>query len=235
MEKKRIVEVAMTLLLLAGAFALPRQGAKMTEEAIAQDDETVILIDVGHGGADSGKVGVNGELEKDINLEVAKYLKQNLEANGMKAVLTRESDQGLYKETDSNKKLADMKARIQMMKDEKADLAVSIHQNSYSKPSVKGAQVFYYTGSEEGERLAQAIQDGFDYALGDANNRSIKANKDYYILVHSPIPTVICECGFLSNPEEAKKLSTAEYQQEVAKSIEIGVLEYLNAGDRTNN
>ena len=225
MKKKGFLEFTMTILLLAGAFFLPRESAQMIQSAAT--DPITVLIDVGHGGADSGKVGVNGALEKDINLQISLRLQSLLREAGINALLTRDTDKGLYQETDSNKKFADMKARIQMMTDVDADIVVSIHQNSYSKSSVSGAQVFYYTSSDQGEQLAQAIQDGFDYALGDRNTRSIKANKDYYILVHSPIVSVICECGFLSNPEEADLLTTSDYQQKIAQSICNGILNYF--------
>ncbi len=230
MEKRGLLEVAMTILLLVGAFFLPREGAYLLQTA-APTPPTV-LIDVGHGGFDSGKVGVNGALEKNINLQISTRLQSLLKEKGINAILTRDSDKGLYQETDQNKKLSDMKARIQMMTDVNADIVVSIHQNSYNKSSISGAQVFYYTSSEEGQKLAQSIQDGFDYALGDRNIRSIKANKDYYILVHSPIVSVICECGFLSNPEEADLLTTSDYQQKIAQSICNGILDYFQKLDK---
>lgn len=230
MEKRGLLEVAMTILLLVGAFFLPREGAYLLQTA-APTPPTV-LIDVGHGGFDSGKVGVNGALEKNINLQISTRLQSLLKEKGINAILTRDSDKGLYQETDQNKKLSDMKARIQMMTDVNADIVVSIHQNSYNKSSISGAQVFYYTSSEEGQKLAQSIQDGFDYALGNRNTRSIKANKDYYILVHSPIVSVICECGFLSNPEEADLLTTSDYQQKIAQSICNGILDYFQKLDK---
>lgn len=230
MEKRGLLEVAMTIILLVGAFFLPREGAYLLQTA-APTPPTV-LIDVGHGGFDSGKVGVNGALEKNINLQISTRLQSLLKENGINAILTRDSDKGLYQETDQNKKLSDMKARIQMMTDVDADIVVSIHQNSYNKSSISGAQVFYYTSSEEGQKLAQSIQDGFDYALGNRNTRSIKANKDYYILVHSPIVSVICECGFLSNPEEADLLTTSDYQQKIAQSICNGILDYFQKLDK---
>lgn len=120
-----------------------------------------------------------------------------------------------------------MKTRIRMMKDNQVQYVVSIHQNSYGQSSVKGAQVFYYADSSEGEKLAQSIQDSFSYALGEENTRKIKPNRDYYLLLHSPAVAVICECGFLSNWEEAEKLTTADYQEKLAISIGRGILNYL--------
>ena len=196
MKKKGFLEFTMTILLLAGAFFLPRESAQMIQSAAT--DPITVLIDVGHGGADSGKVGVNGALEKDINLQISLRLQSLLREAGINALLTRDTDKGLYQETDSNKKLADMKARIQMMTDVDADIVVSIHQNSYSDESVKGAQVFYFQNSEEGERAAGYIQNAF--AKRDPENtKQIKANDTYYLLKNTEVPVVIAECGFLSN------------------------------------
>ena len=141
--------------------------------------------------------------------------------------MTREDDSPLYQSSDRNKKLADMKKRIQIMVDCDAYIAVSIHQNSYTQESVKGPQVFYYKDSAEGKKLAASIQEAFDLVIGDENTRTIKPNGEYYLLVHSPMPLVICECGFLSNWDEAKLLATPAYQKSIAKAICQGILEYL--------
>lgn len=195
--------------------------------AQAEASEYTVMVDAGHGAIDSGKVGINGALEKDINLSIASMLKEYLEEHGIRVIMTRTTDAPLYQESDSNKKLADMKTRIRMMKDNQVQYVVSIHQNSYGQSSVKGAQVFYYADSSEGEKLAQSIQDSFSYALGEENTRKIKPNRDYYLLLHSPAVAVICECGFLSNWEEAEKLTTADYQEKLAISIGRGILNYL--------
>ena len=215
-----------TILILA--YLMPRIDSKKLELVSADvSKQTTVIIDAGHGADDSGKVGVNNALEKDVNLEIAKYIKKNLENENIKVVMTREDDKALYKQTDSNKKLADMKRRIQIMTDCNADIAVSIHQNSYTQEAVKGPQVFYYKDSLDGKKLAEYIQSSFDMVIGEENTRVIKPNGEYYLLVHSPMPLVICECGFLSNWEEAKKLVTPEYQKEIAKAVASGIMEYL--------
>ena len=166
---------------------------------------------------------------EDINLEIAKYVKEFLENEGINVVMTREDDSPLYQSSERNKKLADMKKRIQIMVDCDAYIAVSIHQNSYTQESVKGPQVFYYKDSAEGKKLAASIQEAFDLVIGDENTRTIKPNGEYYLLVHSPMPLVICECGFLSNWEEAKLLSTPEYQKRIAEAVAEGILQYLSS------
>ncbi len=228
-KKTMAVELIMAVILLSCAYLLPLylRAEYVQVSAVAEDPVYTIMVDAGHGASDSGKVGVNGALEKDINLAIAGMLKEYLEQYGIRVVMSRTTDAPLYQETDSNKKLADMKARIRMMEENQVQYLVSIHQNSYSQESVRGAQVFYYADSVEGEKLARSVQDGFSYALGVNNTRKIKGNRDYYLLVHSPAVAIICECGFLSNWEEAEKLVTADYQEKLAVSIGKGILNYL--------
>ena len=108
-------------------------------------------------------------------------------------------------------------------------LAVSIHQNSYHQEEISGAQVFYYKNSEKGQRLAEILQKRFDYVLGEAENRrKAKGNDSYYLLLNVKAPIVIVECGFLSNAEEAKKLSDEEYQDRIAWTLHLGILQYIN-------
>jgi len=196
--------------------------------ALQEPSGHVVVLDAGHGGLDPGKVGVDGTLEKDINLSLVYKLKDLLEAADVTVVLTRETDMGLYRESDTNKKRADMNARCQRIEAVKPDLTVSIHQNSYHEESVKGAQVFYYEKSAEGQRIAQMLQKGFDRVLGADNTRQAKANDQYYLLLHTSCPVVIVECGFLSNWEEAAKLSDEGYQEKLAWAIHLGILQYLN-------
>ncbi|MEH2932337.1 N-acetylmuramoyl-L-alanine amidase [Candidatus Ventrimonas sp. KK005] len=182
----------------------------------------------GHGGNDPGKVGVDGSLEKDINLEIAKKLKAYLEASDVEVVMTREEDKGLYGEKDSRKKMADMKKRCDLINETKPELVVSIHQNSYHEENVSGGQVFYYKDSEKGKELAEILQKRFDFVLGEKNKRLAKPNGNYYLLLHVKQPIVIVECGFLSNWKEAKALNTEDYQDRMAWTIHMGIMEYLN-------
>jgi len=173
-------------------------------------------------------VGINGAKEKDVNLQIAELVKQFLEANDVEVVMTRESDEGLYDADASNKKVQDMKRRIALIDEAKPMVTVSIHQNSYPEEYVHGAQVFYYTGSVQGERLADSIQTQLVELVDPENKRHIKANDSYYLLKKTDVPIVIVECGFLSNSAEAEKLCTPEYQERVAWAIHIGILQYLN-------
>ena len=195
---------------------------------VQEEKGRLVVIDAGHGGMDPGKIGVNQVLEKDINLQIAKRVKTLLEQNDVKVVMVREDDQGLYDESASNKKVQDMKRRMEVIEKSDAVLAVSIHQNSYQEEYVCGPQVFYYTTSEEGKTAAFLMQAQLAEGLEQEKKREAKANNSYYLLKKSTIPTIIVECGFLSNYAEAERLKTEAYQEQVAFQITMGILKYLN-------
>ena len=220
----------MTILFLFLIYLLSRQAAALVlaSSASAQTAPPTVVIDSGHGGNDPGKIGVDGSLEKEINLQIARRLKTYLEASDVTVVMTREDDRGLYEETDSSKKMADMKNRCGKIAEAEPDLVVSIHQNSYHQESVSGGQVFYYKTSERGKRLAEILQRRFDYVLGEKNTRLAKPNGSYYLLLHVKQPIVIVECGFLSNWKEAANLNSGEYQDRLAWTIHVGIMEFLN-------
>lgn len=212
----------------AGSLAAAGVQLIHAENGSGEKKKYIVCVDPGHGGTDPGKVGINGQLEKDINLEIAKKLKTYLEASDVTVVLTRDKDMGLYSSGDDHKKMADMRKRCQLIGEAKPDLVISIHQNSYHEEAIRGGQVFYYKTSVRGKQLAQILQERFDYVLGDANKRQAKANDNYYLLLHVKEPIVIAECGFLSNREEAEKLETKEYQDRLAWTLHMGIMEYLN-------
>lgn len=193
----------------------------ISEDVAATTEKAKIVIDSGHGGTDPGKIGINGTLEKDVNLKIAYKLKKLLEEQGITVVMTRETGEGL-----AESKTDDMKKRIEIINKEKPILCVSIHQNSYSDEMIKGAQVFYYTHSEKGEQAAELLQQEL-LKVDEDNTRQKKANDTYYILKKSEVPTVIIECGFLSNRKEAELLNSDEYQQKMAEAIASGIEKYL--------
>lgn len=189
-----------------------------------------IVIDPGHGGRDPGKVGINNALEKDINLEISMKLKNLLELNDIKVIMTREEDVGLYSETDTNRKRADLNNRIDAIHSSKADLAISIHQNSFTEEYVKGAQVFYYQQSAQGKNLAEMIQAQLKLTIADGNHRKAKSNSSYFMLTKTECPLVIVECGYLSNNKEADLLLEEAYQEKMAWGIHLAILQFINEG-----
>lgn len=186
-----------------------------------------IVLDPGHGGFDPGKVGINDVPEKEVNLEVAKLVRDFLEASGVKVVMTREEDIALCGDEQDNRKVRDLKQRISIIEEAVPCAAVSIHQNSYPQESVHGAQVFYYVNSVEGKKLAENLQSRLSQEVDPENKRQVKDNNSYYLLKKTKVPLVIVECGFLSNWEEAEKLCTAEYREEVAWAVYLGIMDYL--------
>lgn len=195
-----------------------------------QSEDTTVVIDAGHGGFDPGKVGINKALEKDINLSIAVKLKMLLEFHDINVIMTRDTDKDLSSSSRSSQdmKKEDMKARIKIINSNAAILAISIHQNSFTQSSAKGAQVFYYKNSEQGKDLAETIQNCLKETISDGNHRMTKPNSTYFLLKESKCPLVIVECGFLSNREEAERLCNDEYQNSVAWAIHLGVIDYLN-------
>ncbi|WP_334089254.1 N-acetylmuramoyl-L-alanine amidase [Helicobacter typhlonius] len=156
-------------------------------------EEITIVVDAGHGGIDPGKIGVNNALEKDINLAIALKLERNLKENGIRVVMTRTDDNGLYKANDSNKKVRDMKNRLEIIEEAKPALAVSIHQNSYPDPSVSGVQVFYYKDSVKSKEAAETMQAQMIQTLKPSKERVAKENGSYYLLKKTSVPIVIVE------------------------------------------
>lgn len=227
---KQRLELIMSVVILVCACILAKTSAVYVTGRQVEKQKECIVVDVGHGGFDSGKIGVNGELEKDINLQIALKLKETLEAKGIPVIMTREDDQGLYGESASNKKAQDLQRRCDLINDKKPLMTVSIHQNSYTSPEIKGAQVFYYTTSTESQKLAETIQKALIEQVDPENHREAKANDSYYMLRKTASAIVIVECGFLSNPEEAAKLSDEGYQQKIADAICLGVFRYLGRG-----
>lgn len=239
----KILTIIMTVLLLLSCLFVGREAAEyvMGRSIVGaaekegrsvpggtENEKWCVVLDAGHGGDDPGKVGINGAEEKDINLEITKLVKMFLEAGDVRVVLTREDDGGLYDANASNKKVQDMKRRVEIIEKAGAAAVVSIHQNSYPEEYVHGAQVFYYDGSSQGQRLAERIQERLIVQVDPENTRKIKANDSYYLLKKTGAPIVIAECGFLSNHTEAGKLCTPEYRERVAWAIYIGIMQYLN-------
>lgn len=219
---KKTLEFLFALAVLAGLIFA---GNKVSTYVSAQQENirrNLVVLDPGHGGRDPGKIGVNEALEKDINLSVAMKVKERLEKDGMKVVMTREEDKMLADDHAQNRKIEDLNNRIEIINRRQPAIAVSIHQNSYTDENVKGAQVFYFTHSDKGRQAAETIQKELK-EFDQENTRDVKANDTYYLLKRTEVPTVIVECGFLSCPGEAALLSDEEYQAKIAAAIAKGI------------
>jgi N-acetylmuramoyl-L-alanine amidase len=226
-ERRKYMEVIMAVLLLGVACLFAAKGDIIVGSRNVNQESLSVVIDPGHGGTDPGKVGVNGAKEKDINLQIALKLKSLLEEEGIQVVLTRAEDVGLYQEGSRNKKAEDMRKRCEIIAQTKPTFTVSIHQNSFPEEYVKGAQVFYYGSSKESEALAGIMQATLREELDPENKREAKADCNYYMLKKTSSPTIIVECGFLSNHKEAELLASEEYQEKASAAICKGILEGL--------
>ncbi|WWR15711.1 N-acetylmuramoyl-L-alanine amidase [Lachnospiraceae bacterium JLR.KK008] len=222
------VYAAMGLMLVMTGILTVKGTAKYVLNSHVEEKRLCVVIDAGHGGDDPGKVGINGALEKDINLQIAQKVKKYLEMEGVEVVMTRTDGQGLYDSGAENKKVQDMKRRIAMIEETAPAITVSIHQNSYPEEYVKGAQVFYYKDSAESKNAAETMQKSLKDRLDRENKREAKANASYYLLKKTSSPVIIVECGFLSNSEEAGKLADDTYQEKVAWAVFMGIMQTLN-------
>lgn len=224
---KRKIEFLMGLCVILCAFLLAKKGAVLVQSEHLDSSFVCVVIDAGHGGSDPGKIGVNDALEKDINLEIALKLKKIMEQNNIKVIMTRETDQELCSDEAVNKKAEDMQKRCKIIEESDALFTISIHQNSYTSPEIRGAQVFFYGQSEKGKELAEILQATLIEQIDPENHRQAKANESYYLLKKTPTPTVIVECGFLSNPSEAELLTHSDYQDQLANAIYSGIETFL--------
>ena len=196
---------------------------------------TCVVIDAGHGGEDGGTSSAAGLVEKEVNLSVAFALRDLCEAAGIPVVMTRTEDKLLYDRNvdfQGRKKVLDLAAR-RIMAEQTAErcggnsLFVSIHMNAFPKPQYSGMQVWYGMGDPRSAVIAEGIQSA-SRALMPENTRGIKeAGSNIYLLDRIETPAVLVECGFLSNPDEAQRLSEEAYRRAVAAVIFCGLSPYL--------
>ena len=198
------------------------------------DKRQTVIIDAGHGGFDGGAVAGDGTVEKDINLNIALTLAKFLKQNGFRVIMTRESDVST-EDTESpqiaSKKKNDLKNRLKLMSDYPDSVFVSIHLNKFTTSSAVGSQVFY-SKSEESALLADKIQKVIVTLIQPENTRVNKqATSSTYLLYNATVPAVLVECGFLSNASELALLKQSDYQKKMAFSIYLGILEYFKEKD----
>ena len=183
----------------------------------------IVLIDAGHGGIDGGAQSKNGTIEKDINLQISKRLKEKLEKEGYKVYMTREEDKEL-----SPKKVKDLEARCKMKIETKCDVFISIHQNKFNSEKCFGAQV-WYASNEKSMKLAKYVQDSLKERVKDNNKRLEKPAKEQYKILRDKYDgaCLIVECGFLSNNEEEQRLKSESHQNQIVDGITIGINKYF--------
>ncbi len=194
-------------------------------------NKKVIVLDAGHGGIDGGCVSVNGVAEKGINLSIVQTLRDSLDILGFDVVCTREDDRSIHDsgvEGIGKQKLSDMKNRLDIINRYDDALVLSVHQNQFVDERYSGAQMFYAKDNDDSRRLAECMKKQFVALLQPNNERETKpVGKEIYLIHNAKSPSVLVECGFLSNHDEAKLLESADYQKKVAFTILTGAQEYL--------
>lgn len=230
----KIKEIIFLILVVAIVFQIP---SPQQIDVLAKNVKTpfTIVIDAGHGGQDGGAEAADGTLEADLNLAVAKAVKMEAEKRGFLVIMTREVSDGLYGEENIEKKwrkVDDMKCRKNIIDCSGANIALSIHMNCFKQDtSVKGAQMFYPSKGEtsikeESKYIAEAIQQQFIQGLQDGSHRKVMEKADVYLLENPVVPTVLVECGFLSNLEDLAHLKNPDWQQKIAVCILDGIEEF---------
>ena len=193
---------------------------------------TTVIIDAGHGGEDGGTSSKSGLVEKDINLSLAFILKEKLEAKGVKVILTRDTDRLLYDRNadyQGRKKKLDMAARLEIINNTENCIFISLHMNSFSDSRYSGLQVWYSDNNPASLVLADKIQSDVKANLQPENNRKTKsAGTSIYLLEQSYCPSVLVECGFLSNVAEAKLFESNEYKDSLCSQLCDSVIEFLS-------
>lgn len=202
---------------------------RISAYSVSKTNGITIVIDAGHGARDGGSVGQLGTIEKDINLKYALKLKEKLVKAGYIVQMTRQTDDPLYLKDAKNKKLSDMKTRMNIIKNANPNLVISIHMNSFSDRSISGASTFYRKGDESGKQISDLIQASLKKYC-DAKIAKGKVG-DYYILNESYYTSVLIECGFLSNIEEERLLNTDEYQDKFTSAVCSALMLYFGHGN----
>lgn len=211
-----------------------RNGAVPVISDSVEGQGRTVVIDSGHGGADGGCVGVNGCVEKDINLAIATDLQKLLELSGFNVVMTRTEDVSIHDEGVEglrNQKVSDMENRLEIIQSHPDALFVSIHQNQFTDPQYFGAQMFYTTNNPANFKLAQTMQECFR-ELQPGNDREIKLiDNGLYLFKNTQQPALLIECGFLSNSNDAANLSDGDYQKKVAFTVFKGITSFFASSE----
>ena len=213
----------------ATSFLAIHMGNKVSKRisSSAVKSQRVVVIDAGHGGIDGGAEADDGTLEKDLNLALALCIRDFLESSGVDVVLTRERDIMYAESSSPHKKLDDLNERIRITEEAGALAFVSIHMNKFPVPKYSGLQVYYSENNEESAVLAEMIQGFVSSNFQPDNKRAVKpAGSSIYLLDKLECPAVLVECGFLSNPDELKKLKSEDYRKSLAVLIGVCILEY---------
>lgn len=197
------------------------------------NEDFYIVLDSGHGGLDGGCSSAEGVTEKGINLAIMLEVRDLCRLYGYNVEVTRDKDISIYDkgvEGIRNQKVSDMDNRLEIFNKHPNALCISIHQNKFTDPKYSGAQMFYSDTHPDNEKIAEIMKNKFVQNIQPDNKRETKlCGKELFLCYYCQNPTLMIECGFLSNPEEAAKLNSPDYQKQIAFTIFSGINEYLTA------
>ena len=229
---KKVIPYLIIIMIVTGVVFVGADTEKNSAIHSVSKTLPVIIIDAGHGGIDGGAVAADGTTEKDINLYIALKMNAYLGNLGYETVLTRSDDESIHSEdaqTTRQKKVSDLHNRLEIIKSNPDSIFVSVHQNYYTQSKYSGAQVFFSENNPQSSVLAQCIQDSIVSSIQPDNTRKIKQNStSIFLLSNSTVPSVMVECGFLSNVAETEKLKNEDYRMQMAEAICKGIINYIN-------
>lgn len=232
---KFLIFVLSFMLVVATATIVETSDDLLKSVSAGYADESVVIIDAGHGNFDGGAVAVDGTVEKNLNLSIALQLKEICRTNGLQVYMVREDDSSLEDNSSASirkRKNSDLLNRVKLMEKFENSIYVSVHMNKFSDSKVHGAQIFYSPNFEESKELADSLR-SYVNLFDESNTKSIKkGTKDAYILYNAKCPSVIFECGFMSNPNELEKLKDFDYQRKISFSIYLGIIDYFNIKEK---
>lgn len=237
-KKRTLIIILLIIIALVTLLSIFRFNSKTVPAMNILISDKIIGIDPGHGGIDGGAVGISGVEEADINLKIALKLRRIVEDNGGIVIMTRENDEGLYTEkskTVKEMKTEDLHNRKKIIENGNCDIFISIHLNSFEQSKYYGAQTFYGKDNEKSKKLAYCIQEQLRDELDKNNKRIPQESEEVFLINELEIPSVLVECGFLSNPQEEQLLISDEYQEKIAISIFNGIVKYFMEQNKINN
>ena len=186
-----------------------------------------IVIDPGHGGNDAGAIGPTGVMEKTVTLKVALELRKLLEAEGAQVIMTREGDTTVSYKGAKASDIEELGARCDVANRVGADIFISIHADSFTRPEARGTTGYYYSKSTtgKGQKLADCIRRNLVEQLGTPSRGTQPCN--FYVVKNTDMPATLIELGFISNKEEEQLLNSKEGVQKAAQGILDGIEDYF--------
>lgn len=230
-KRKNAVLIFLILFLSVAIFSLDGRSDQLAQASINQY-KAIVIVDAGHGGEDPGAVSnYSGMAEKAINLRIAFLVKDQLELDGYRVIMTRQEDVLNYQsgtKSVTEKRKQDLQGRKKLIDTSNADIVVSIHLNKFEESQYYGAQTFFPPASANSERLAKSIQESLKVNADPSNTRKALLKKEKIVILKNlKVPTVLVECGFLSNTQEDALLRTVDYQVKIANAIKMGIDQYF--------